>query len=275
MRRALFVTAGALTAVPLVGHLLWRRRSSEIERRILSYSAEGPGGELTPDRVADVPEPVSRFFKHAFAAKQRIIRSARIRQTGQFFLNGSWRPMQAEQLFSATRPAFQWDARISAAPLMPVYVRDAYVDGHGMMRADMLALYPMVNQAGVSELDSAALLRYLGEAAWFPTRLLPGNGLSWRSVDDNAAEARLTDGRITVSLQFRVDAHGALVELYSPGRFREVNGAYVSTPWRARALGEETLSGVRMMNPTVVEWMLPEGPMPYWRGRITQADYTY
>jgi hypothetical protein len=274
MRRALFVTAGILTAVPVVGYTLWRRRSSEIERAILS-GATPADGVVTPDRLADVPEPVARFFKHTFSENQRIIRAARIRQTGEFLLNGSWRPMRADQLFSATPPGFLWDARISVAPFMPVYVRDAYVDGRAVMRADLLALYPFVDQAGAPELNAGALLRYLGEAAWFPTRLLPGNGLSWRGIDENSAEATLTDGPTTVSLQFRVDLHGALIELYSPTRFREVRGAYVPTPWRVRALGEEVVGGVRMMNPSVVEWILPEGPLPYWRGRITQATYTY
>jgi uncharacterized protein DUF6544 len=274
MRRALFFTAGVLTAVPLAGCARWRRRSAQIERAILSGVASADGG-VTPDRLADVPEPVARFFRHALSESQRIIRSVRIRQAGEFYLNGSWRPMRATQIFSATRPGFLWDARISAAPFMPVYVRDAYVNGHAVMRADLLALYPFVDQEGAPELNAGALLRYLAEAAWFPTRLLPGNGLSWRGIDENAAEATLTDGTATVSLQFRVNPHGTLIELYSPARFREVHGVYVPTPWRVRALGEETVGGMRVMNPSVVEWVLPEGPLPYWRGRITHADYTY
>jgi hypothetical protein len=118
-------------------------------------------------------------------------------------------------------------------------------------------------------------MRYLGEAAWLPTRLLPGDGLSWATVDDNTAEATLSDGTTTVSLQFRFDEEGNLVELFSPDRFREVNGAYVPTPWRVRALGQDVVGGMRMMTPSVAEWLLPEGPLPYWRGRITQVTYEY
>lgn len=33
------------------------------------------------------------------------------------------------------------------------------------------------------------LMRLLGEAAWYPTVLLPGQGVRWQPVDDRSAEA--------------------------------------------------------------------------------------
>jgi len=274
MKRALFFSAGVVASAPVVGHALWRRTSTEMERAIGSDN-RGTQGRLTAEQLASVPAPVARYFRRTLCEDQRIIRSARIRQTGEFFLNGAWRPMRARQVFSASPPAFMWDARISAAPFMPVYVRDSYVAQRATMRADMLALYPLVNQSGSPELNAGALLRYLGEAAWFPTRLVPGEGLTWKPVDDERAEATLSDGSTTVSLQFRFDDQGDLIELYSPGRFRGVNGAFVPTPWRVRALGQEVVGGMRMMTPAVAEWVLPEGPLPYWRGRIRDIEYRY
>jgi hypothetical protein len=158
---------------------------------------------------------------------------------------------------------------------MPVYVRDSYVDGRGAMQARVLALYPVVNQAGAPELAAGALMRYLGEAAWFPTRLLPGDGLSWTAVDDNTARATLTDRDTTVSLLFRFTGEGDLEEIYSPGRFRDVKGTYVQTPWRVRALGYADVKGMRLMSSAVAEWVLPDGPLEYWKGRITRTQYEY
>jgi hypothetical protein len=278
MKRTLFLVAGAgaaaAAAVPVVGSVLWNRESADIACEILSRSRANPG-PVAADRFADVPAPVARFFRRTLGEKQPIIRSARLQQTGEFWLNGSWRPMRASQIFSATAPAFMWDARISAAPFVPVYVRDSYVFGRGTMRVSMLALYPIVNQTNLTELNAGALLRYLGEAAWFPTRLLPGNGLTWRPLDEDCAEATLTDGATSVSLQFRFDTSGDIIELFAPERYREVNGTYVLTPWRVRALGQGVNGGLRMMTQAVAEWMLPEGPLPYWRGTITEAHYQY
>jgi hypothetical protein len=143
------------------------------------------------------------------------------------------------------------------------------------MRARILGVYPLVDQSGSPELAAGALMRYLGEAAWFPTRLLPGDDLTWSEIDAHAARATLSDSGTTVSLEFRFDDNGDIRELFAPERFREVDGAYVPTPWRVRALGHTVVDGVRLMSPSVVEWLLPSGPLPYWRGRITHIRYTY
>ena len=58
-------------------------------------------------------------------------------------------------------------------------------------------------------------------------------------------------------------------------RFRDVNGTAVLPPWLGY-LGDYQRIG-RMMIPMsgAVEWELPEGPSPYWRGRIVAATYEF
>ena len=197
MRRLLFFMSGALASVPLVGYALWRRASSEVERSILER-AHGSRTMVSPEQLAGLPEPVARFFRRTLPDGQRHIRAVRLRQQGEFFMNGTWKPLRAEQVFSTIPPAFMWDARISMAPLIPVYVRDSYVGGRASMRASVLAVYPVVDQTGDARLNGGALMRYLGEAAWFPTRLLAGHGLTWVAVDANSAQATLVDGATTV-----------------------------------------------------------------------------
>jgi hypothetical protein len=274
MRRLLPFLFGAVAAVPVIGYATWRRASAGVARAVLSQGRGSPG-VFTPDQLADLPEPVVRFFRRTLADGQPCIRTARFRQEGEFFMNGSWRPFRAEQVVAATPPAFMWDARIAMAPFMPVYVRDAYVAGRASMNANVLGIYPVVNQAGTPELREGALMRYLGEAAWLPTRLLPGEGLTWTPVDGTTARATLTDGPTTVSLQFRFDEQGDIVEVFAPERPREVSGRYVPTPWRVRALGHELRYGVRVMSAAEVAWILPDGPLPYWRGRLTGIEFTY
>jgi hypothetical protein len=274
MKRLFFFLAGALVATPVVGYALWRRASRDVERSVVAGGVTGDevfhAGQLT-----GVPAPVARFLRRTLPEGQRMIRTARLRQEGEFSINGTWRRLEATQVIAAMPPAFMWDATISAAPFMPVYVRDSYVGSHGSMRASVLAVYPIVSQSGTPELDAGALMRYLGEAVWAPTRLLPGRGLTWQALDDHSAIATLTDGPTSVSLQFRFDGPGDVVEIYAPDRFREVNGAYVPTPWRVRALGYDVRDGMRLMSSAVAEWVLPEGPFAYWRGRIADITYEY
>lgn len=251
---------------------VWNGASNTLERELGRFVG-------APRDVAmastDVPAPVARFLERSMLAGQQRIRTARLEQTGEFFLNGSWYPLTAHQFVTTSPPSFMWDARIQMLPFMSVYVRDSYVLGRAAMRARMLAVYPLVDQANRPELKEGALMRYLGEAVWLPTRLMPGDGLSWSPVDDAHAEATLTDEGTSVTLRFTFDADGAVTEVFSPARYREVNGSYVKTPWRVRALGQEMKGSVRLMSPAEAEWILPEGPQPYWRGRIVSAEYGY
>lgn len=251
---------------------VWNGASNTLERELGRVIAPPHDVQMSG---TDVPAPVARFLERSMLAGQKHIRTARLEQTGEFFLNGAWHPLTAHQFVTTSPPSFMWDARVQMLPFVSVYVRDSYVLGHASMRARMLAFYPLVDQANRPELQEGALMRYLGEAAWLPTRLVPGDGLSWSAVDDARADATLTDEGVSVTLRFTFDADGAVTEVFSPSRYREVNGSYLKTPWRVRALGQEVKGGVRLMSPAEAEWILPEGPQPYWRGRIESVEYGY
>jgi hypothetical protein len=49
-------------------------------------------------------------------------------------------------------------------------------------------------------------MRYLAEAVWLPTALLPVNGVRWSPIDENRALATLQgDDDVSVSLEFRFE----------------------------------------------------------------------
>jgi hypothetical protein len=112
------------------------------------------------------------------------------------------------------------------------------------------------------------------EATWFPTALLPGQSLTWTPVDDATARATITGGATTVSLDFHFGADGLVGRVYTPARMRDANGRGVPTPWQGRFLRWAEFDGMVIPVEAVVEWVLPEGPLPYWRGTIVAASYT-
>jgi hypothetical protein len=81
------------------------------------------------------------------------------------------------------------------------------------------------------------------------------------------------DGAITVSLVFRFDVKGLIYTAHAAARYRTVNSALVATPWEGRFWTYEVRDGMRVPLNGEVEWLLPEGPSPYWRGRITDIVY--
>lgn len=254
----------------------WLRLLGTTGGALEAPSARPAPAAYTRADLQGLPEPVARYFRYVLSEGQPIIAAARIAERGEFRLGkgaGGWRAFTATQRVVTDPPGFVWDARIALAPLVGVRVRDGYVRGVGSMRAAILGVVPVLSDPGSPEVTAGALQRHLAEAAWFPTALLPRQGVAWRALDDRTAEATLTDGGTTASLQFRFDPEGAITEVFAPARFREVEGRYEATPWAGRFGRYEVHGGIRIPTEAEVEWRLPAGPYPYFRGRVVGVEY--
>jgi hypothetical protein len=230
---------------------------------------------LRADEPASLPPPVARYLAFALAPDQRRIRRAHLRFTGTFAAKpNAWAPFTAEQEITPTPPAFVWDARIRMMPLVTVRVRDRYANGVGAMRATIAGLVRLVVQHGTAEMASASLLRFLAEAVWVPTALLPRPGLTWSAIDDTSARVTLVDAATTVSLDVHFGARGE-IDAVSAMRHRDVKGKAVLTPWAGTHTDYERIDGMMIPTAGEVAWMLPEGRTPYWRGRLVEARFDW
>jgi hypothetical protein len=275
------VAAGASIAAALAS-TRWARATSRATERLAartrssaaSGAASDAATEFSPEQLTGLPAPVVRYFTFALTPGQPLPRTVRARWTGEFRASreAAWKPFTAVQHFTIGPPGFVWDAAISMAPLITVRVRDEYVNGVGAMLGKVAGLVPVVNEGGSAEMAAGALSRYLGEAVWFPTALLPGPNVAWTPVDDSTARATLTDGAVTVHGDFHFDSDGRVVSV-SMMRYRDVNGRGVLTPFEGR-LGPEYRRVAGMMVPSAgeVAWLLPEGRLDYWRGRLAELS---
>ena len=262
---------GVLVAAALAGSSAWTRVSAETIERL---PPPVPAGAYSQASIETLPAPAARFFRRVLKDGQPLVRSVTAKQEAEFFINGKWRPLAATQYFVTSPPGFVWDAKIGVAPLLPAYVRDAYVAGRGSMLAKLFGVYTLANPAAAPELDSGALQRFLGEAIWFPTALLPSASLQWSPRDDRTAIATLTDGSTRVSLTFDISPEG-LVQAISGDRYKEGGGAFSLQPWRIECDEYAERDGMTIPLRCEVSWIAGGRAEPYWRGRITTIDYTF
>lgn len=267
--------ASTVAAVGL-GTLLWNRSTARAVRQLGTGASDTWMVVPSREGLGGLPAPVARYFEFALTPGQPLLRSARIKQAGDFRAGGfdaPWSPFTAVQHFTAHPPGFVWDASIRMAPLATVRVRDSYIEGVGSMKGKMASLIPVVDQSGGPGMAAGALHRYLAESAWFPTALLPGGSVAWEPVDDTTARATMTDGETSVWLDFRFGDRGEIVSVFTPARLREMDGEYVPTPWGGSFREYQEVDGMMIPMAGEVEWILPEGRLSYWRGRIVSAEY--
>jgi hypothetical protein len=263
-----------LVALPLIGWVSWRQTTDAIWTRVGS-AADAARAPAVRRGDGELPPPVARYLSRAVPDGAPPVRVADLTQEAEFWLGDQWRPLHARQRFSVDPPSFVWDARISLAPLIPVYVRDSYRDAHGSMRGELLGVYPIVDQHDRPELDAGALHRWLAESVWLPSALRPGPHVRWQPIDERSARVFLTDASNIVSLEFRFDENGDVSEIFTPDRFFESSGQYSRQPWLVRCREHAQFDRFRIPVACSVEWQLSSGPLPYWRGRITSARYRY
>lgn len=282
MRRSFMIVAAAgalgiagIVAVVAVGTTLWNRTTARTVDRLTRGSATFDTTVFSQEELEGLPEPVVRYFEYALTPGQPLIRRATIEQTGEFRIGGmdaSWSPFTAVQHFSANPPGFVWDADIRMAPMMSVRVRDSYMNGAGSMQGKVASLVTVVDEGGEREINEATLQRYMAEAVWLPTALLPSQGVTWEPIDETTARATLDDGRTSASLQFEFNQKGEIVRIYTPARYRDVDGEAVLTPWAGSFWNYTSVDGMMVPAQGEVEWILPEGNLPYWRATL---DFEY
>jgi hypothetical protein len=115
----------------------------------------------------------------------------------------------------------------------------------------------------------------LAEAAWLPTALLPCENLKWTAIDDRKALATLSDSDTTVSLEFSFSETGEITRVFAPARFYEVKGEYKMFPWAGRLWNYKETNGMMIPMEGEVEWQMPEGNAPYWKGKIVETRYDF
>ena len=267
-----------ITAVSalLVSAQRWNAASAALVRQLDSLSAESPKPLRLSEELATVPPPVRHYLNAALGSDPRALRFARIEHAGEFLLKApnEWRPFRSIQHIATRPPGFVWDARIRMAPGLDVRVRDALVAGRGSMLGRVAALFAVVDVKGTPDIASGALHRYLAEAVWVPVALLPSTGVQWSAIDDSTARATLGVGTTSVSLDFHFGSDGLVERVFTPARMRDVAGRGVPTPWEGRFTRYETRNGCLVPTEGEVAWLLPSGRQTYWRGRITDVEYS-
>lgn len=265
------------------GSLRWRMRTAAIRSALVS--SEPALSRVDFAGLEEVPDPVRRYLELALTHGQPVIRRARIRHSGRFDMGQRaprWRPFRSDQVVVLDPPGFDWNGRVDMLAGLPARVHDAYVGGRGRLIASVAGLIPVAELGadGTAEeiqraLDEGELLRFLAEAVWFPTALLPRDGLEWRGVDERAAIAVLADGDTQVELRFDFGEDGFVSSVRAEGRGRYVDGQMVPTLWEGRFWNVQERAGMRVPIDGEVAWILPEGARPYWRGTIEQIEFEF
>ena len=269
------VAASAL----VYGSMRWQSATDAMHATLEAARAPTVPKTYSAHELIGLPAPVQRYFRAALTDGQPMIVAASMEHTGTFNMTATgddqWRPFSSTQRVITQRPGFDWEARIAMLPGLPVRVHDAYIAGEGTLHASLFGLVTVAKLRGTPEMAQGELLRWFAEGAWYPTALLPSQGVRWSAVDDRSATATMQDGATSVTLLFRFNANDMIASMRAETRGATINGVMVPTPWEGHWSNYALRDGMRVPLDGEVAWMFPAGTRPYWRGGITSIVYEF
>ena len=276
------IMALALVAITALGRWRWQGLTQGLVDRVEAGRAPMGSTHFDAAELDGLPPVVQRYFRTVLPEGAPVIAGASVEHRGTFNMGETadhWKPFTSRQRVVTRRPGFVWDGRIGMLPGLSVSVHDAYVEGEGILHPAILGLFSLMELRGTGEVAQGELMRFFAEAAWYPTALLPSQGVRWKKgLDEHSATATMTDGTLTLSLTFTFSADGLIEVVRAEARGRTVGGQIVMRPWEGRWSNYQVRDGMRIPMTGEVAWLLPPeegGRKPYWRGAITALTYDF
>lgn len=229
------------------GHFQTERDISAFQKRIVTIAAANPAPKTPTRELSSLSDPVRRYFEYVFPDGVVDAEIVRISAKGQFRRpqTEAFKFTTSQQVIAIGEPALMFSATTPVIPGIWARAYDFFAKGEMEMRAKVLSLITVVDEAETPELNQISLRRWLLESALFPQALLPGGPVSWEALDGSSARAIIeADGhRATMIAHFGED--GSLTHMVA-----EADGD-LSTPYHGS--GEHvTRSDYRNVNGVMI-----------------------
>lgn len=277
-----FTIAAAVVLLVVAGLAGWVALASNrtehdigaFQDRVAELGAAARSPSHDASAVADLPEPVQRYFAFVFRGPVPAHSVVRLEAEGAFRrpLTETFSTTTAEQVIAIGEPALMFSATTPVAPGVWARAYDFFADGEMEMKAKILSAMTVVDEKQTPELNRISLRRWLLESALYPQALLPGGPVTWEPVDETSARAIVEADGLRASMLAHFDAEGRMTHMTA-----EDDGD-LTTPYHGS--GEHVTRedyrpvGNQMIPMRFVIFRAAAGEIhPFWDGRITEIVF--
>lgn len=231
---------------------------------LFSLSGDFSNRTFSYQQLADLPEPVQRYFKYSLQENQPYVSYVRLRHGGDFRLkpDQKWMSIKGEEYFTIQKIGFLWFGKL---PLSSA--TDLYIDGRGKLKAKLLSLFTVVNAQG-KNLDQSELLRWLGESPWYPTALLPSKNVKWEAINHDSAKAILSDNNLSVECIFHFNKQGQITH-FTTKRYMDDS----LENWTGYYRNYQMVNGMQIPYEVEAVYNLKSGDYSYAKFNLIEIEY--
>ena len=269
-----------LGAIGAVGWLAHRRLAtgphsdrSEYTRRAVAELSPGRSTRtVTEADLIGLPGPVARYVRRSGAVGRPEISNFHAHMHGRIRsgAGASWMKFTGEQVntFGATPSRLFFI--VATMKGVPIDVFHSFIAADATMRAKVLSVVTMVDQAG-PEMVQSETVTILNDACVMAPGALIDPAFVWTPIDERTAEVAFTRLGVTVSATLHFDDADRLIDFVSDDRRRDRTPQRWSTPLeRYRNIGDHWL-----MSYGEGRWHAPdpEGVFTYLEFELDDISY--
>lgn len=261
----LFLVPGFLLLTLVIGKINLSIQFSKEVKELFAQSKSISDQKFHKSQLANLPEPVQRYFNHILKDAQPYISYARIKHDGQFKtdLHKGWINIKGEQYATTQKPGYIWKGTTSM-----FVARDMYISGKGRLIASIFSLFNVVDGQG-EQYNQGELLRWLGESILYPTNFLPSERLQWFPVDNTTANLTYSYNGLALFFKITFNEIGEITEMETE---RYMDKDNLET-WVIKTTNYKKLNNVLIPITFDVLWRLEKGDFSYANFNITEVEY--
>lgn len=230
---------------------------------------------ITDAMLRELPPSVQRYLRFMQVPCRPRVWSFLARTTGRFRRSprAPWAKYEAWQHNSRLGVSRVFQMRLRLRSVLPVTVRDTYVEGEGRMSGRVFDAFSIVDQHD-ERIATGELVTYLLDALLFAPSMLLGPATTWTELDDHAFEVTLEDSGRSVRGRVSTDERGAMTEFSTIDRF----GVDPARHEMVRACWTTPIDGYKLINARPVPtraraiWHFDSGDFEYADLRCTELQ---
>ena len=169
----------------------------------------------------------------------------------------------------------RWASRMAILAGIKVHVVDSHIADKGLVQAAMLGLFKVADLSGGGDMARGELMRFFAETPWYPTALLPSQGVHWAAVDATSAQAGIVEASISLTLLFHFNEKGLIDSVRAEPRGGMVGKEMLMRPWECGLSDYPVRDGMTVPISGTAAWVLPGGPKMYFDGTVKSLSYQW
>ncbi len=225
-------------------------------------------------QIQNEPKLIQKFYKKVVDDSSPIPNFITLNQSGEIKTeeNSNWLKIKSTEYFTSQKPNLLWDAEIGNSKFFWIEIVDSYLRRKGNTLIKINSSVTIGDSWGI-EIDKSNLFKYLSEAVYFPTSLLPSKNLKWNILDSNIAEIKFTDDKTSVVAKLFFNNDGTISNIETLDKFRPMNDNYKESLFTIYFSNYKKYNSFLIPTYCEVEWDLENGKFKFGKFKIDNIKY--